>query len=83
MQANNNPTQLLSLRNAHYQGYFKDDLRCGPGIAILDHGTIMVANWEKGLPDGKAFVFFGIQEYGYLQYSQGLLDGYSYVCSER
>lgn len=24
-----------------------------------------------------------MQEYGYIQYSQGKLDGYSYVCSEK
>ena len=58
-------------------------MRDGPGIAILDQGTIIVSNWVKSKQEGKAFVLFSMHEYGYLQYSQGQLDGYSYICSER
>jgi len=48
MQINNNQCRLLSFRNAYYQGYFNDNVRQGPGIAILDHGVIVVSNWDKG-----------------------------------
>ena len=54
-------SQLLSYRNAHYQGTIKQSIRHGPGILITDDGVILVSNWVNDVPTGRAFAFLNSQ----------------------
>ena len=74
---------LLSYRNAYFQGTLKQNMRNGLGILITDDGLILVCNWVNDLPVGRAFAFLNSQEYSYLEFNRGQLDGYCYSCSER
>ena len=74
---------MMAYRNGLYQGQVRQGSRQGQGILQLDEGPILVANWKHGLPIGKAFAFLNHQEYAYLSFYQGHLEGYCYFCSEK
>ena len=79
-QKNNIQSKLSSYRNAYYQGQFREGTREGPAIAILDSGEILVAYWENNAPNGKAIVFFEDEEYGFVEYRRGEMEGWVCFC---
>jgi hypothetical protein len=73
-------SKFLSYRNAYYQGETRDLARHGSGLLIIDEGPIMVANWKHDLLFGTAFAFLNSEEYAFLEFNRGELEG---ICSFR
>lgn len=71
---------VLSYRNAYYQGEIKEYVRHGFGVLIVDEGPIIVANWKQDLAFGTAFAFISCEEYAFLEFNRGELEG---VCQFR
>ena len=65
----------LSYRNAYYQGETKDQLRNGWGLLVMDDGSLMVSQWKQDLAFGTAFAFLNSEEYAFLQFNRGQLEG--------
>lgn len=68
-------TQLLSYRNGYYQGEVRGGRRQGQGVLLLDDGLIVVGNWRADLLFGPALAFLSSEEYAFLEFNRGQLEG--------
>jgi hypothetical protein len=66
---------VLSYRNAYYQGETRENYRHGAGLLLMDEGQIVVTQWKQDLAYGPAFAFVNSEEYAFLEFNRGELEG--------
>jgi hypothetical protein len=70
-------------RNGAFQGQVQHGRRQGPGVLVVDGGSVVVGRWEKGLLEGMFVCVRGEEQYVYGHRRRGLLQGTAVFLTEQ
>lgn len=68
----------MSYRNGFYQGQLRAGRKHGRGVLITDAGEIIVGQWKSDQLFGNAFVWIKCDEYAFMDFNRGELEGHCY-----